>query len=674
MHPEGETGLALFLVDRLELQPAVAGKERQFETLRHSHMLTSIREKTQGWIAAIILGLVTIPFALWGINTYFEGGGRLNVAEVNGVDIGVESYKRTLESQRRSLQQMLGRSVDPRLFDTPEFRQRVLDGLIDELLFVTDVEASGYRVSNAELSRQIRLAPQFQRNGQFDPKLYEALLRSEGLDVTGFEARLRRDALLRQAESGFAQSVIVLPSETQTLLKLQAQQREAKVAVLKPARLRDRIKISAKVIEQEYAANAERYQTPERVRVEYIRLAAVELAKDVRVSEDDVRKILAESIASTAGKEERRASHILIKLSQGADAQAEKAAMAKAQELRAKLLAGADFATLARNNSEDPGSAAQGGDLGFVGRGALAKEFEHTLFKLKKPGELSAPVRTSYGLHLIKLTGVKAAPSAPAMTRIKAEADLRTRKAEERFFELSEKFQNLVYEQSDSLKPAADLLGLKIETSGWLTRAGGGSGIVAEPKIIAAAFDPEVLNQGRNSSSIEVGRNTLVALRIASHEPRKLRPLAEVRGEIEKTLLASALQAEAERLAQEALAKLRVGETFEDVARQYSMDSQASRLYARRAAGIDAQLLGALFKTAHPEGGKPAYGSAVLADGAVAVFALKRVMEPDRPAVVGAEADALRKLMEARRGREYLDSYRSGLRQQAKIKIYKDQL
>jgi peptidyl-prolyl cis-trans isomerase D len=637
-------------------------------------MLTTIREKTQGWIAAIILGLVTIPFALWGINTYFESGGRLNVAEVNGVDISVTAYRRALEDQRRSLQQVLGRAADPRLFDTPEFHQRVLDGLIDEVLISVDIEARGYRVSDAELGRQIRFSPQFQRDGQFDPKLYAALLRNAGLDVAGFEARLRRDVLVRQAESGYAQSAIVTSADLQTLLKLQAQQREATVAVLKPARLRDRVKISAQAVEQEYTANAERYQSPERVRVEYIRLDAADLAKSIQVSEDEVRKAMAEGAASAAGKEERRASHILIKLPQGTDAQADKAAMAKVQALRAKLLAGADFATLARKNSEDPGSAAQGGDLGFVTRGALVKEFEQTLFALKKPGDLSAPVRTTYGLHLIKLTGVKAVPSAPATTRAKVEAEIRARKAEERFFELSEKFHNLVYEQTDSLKPAAEVLGLKIETSGWFTRAGGGSGLVAQPKVIEAAFDPEVLTQGRNSNTIELDRNTLVALRIVAHEPRSQRPLAEVRGEIEKTLLASALQAEAERLAQEALGKLRAGESFEAVVRQYGMDTQATRLFTRKAVGADAQLLAALFKSGYPEGGKPVYGSAVLGDGAVAVFAVKRVTEPEKPATVGAEADALRKLVEARRGREYLESYLGGLRQQAKIKVYKDQL
>ena len=637
-------------------------------------MLSTIKEKTQGWIAGIILGLVTIPFALWGINTYFEGGGRLNVAEVNGVDISVDAYRRALDDQRRSLQQVLGRSADPRQFDTPAFRQRVLDGLIDELLIAADVEAQGYRVSATELGQQIRQAPQFQRDGQFDQKLYAALLRNAGMDARGFEARLRRDFLVRQAESAIARSALVLPSDLEMLLKLEAQQREAVVAVLRPARLRDRVKVSAQAIEQDYAANTARSMTPEQVRVAYIRLAATDLANDMRVSEDEVRKVLADATVGTTAKEERRASHILIKLPSGADAPTEKAAMAKLQGLRAKLLSGADFAALAKQNSEDPGSAVQGGDLGFVGRGALVKEFEQVLFAFKKTGELSAPVRTSYGLHLIKLTGVKTPPAAPVATRAKVEAEIKARKAEERFFELSEKFRNLVYEQPDSLKPAAELLGLKIETSSWFTRAGGASGILATPKLIEAAFDAEVLGQGRNSPAIETSPNTLVALRIAGHEPPRQRPLAEVRAEIEKTLLANALQAEADRLAQDTLGKLRAGESFEAVARQYGLEVQTARTYGRKTAGVEAALLAALFQAMHPEGGRPAYGNVVQADGTVAVFALKRVIEPDKPAIAGAEAETLRRLLEARRGQEYLNSYRSGLRQQAKIKIYKDQL
>jgi peptidyl-prolyl cis-trans isomerase D len=635
-------------------------------------MLSTIREKTQGWIAAIILGLIAIPFALWGINYYFEGG-QLNVADVDGAKISVDQYRRALDDQRRALTQMLGRGADPRLFDTPVFRERVLDGLIDEILITRDVETQGYRVSDAELVRQIRFAPQFQRDGQFDPRLYEALLRNAGMDPRGFEARLRRDVLVRQAESGFVPSAFAMPSDVTALLRLQAQEREAIVALLKPARLRDRVKVSSADIEQEYNARPERYKTAERIRIEYLQLAAGDLAKGVRVGEEELRQAVADASQATGAGEERRASHILVKLDAGADATAEKAAMAKIQGLRAKLVAGADFAQVARQNSEDPGSAAQGGDLGVVGRGVFVKEFEKALYALKKPGELSVPVRTQYGLHLIKLTSIKPGAVAPAVNRARLEAELKARKAEERFFELAEKFHNLVYEQPDSLKPVAEALGLKIETSGWFTRTGQAGGITADPKVIAAAFEPEVLEQGRNSNTLEIAGNTLVALRVTAHEPARLRPLDEVRGEIEKMLTEAALKAEAGRQADEALARLRGGSSLDDVARQFGLEVQAAQRYGRKAK-LEASLLEALFRAAHPEGGKPAYGSVRLGDGTVAVFAVRRVIEPENVATDGPEAQAVRRAVESRRGAEHFAAYRAGLRQQAKVKLYKDQL
>lgn len=635
-------------------------------------MLTTIREKTKGWIAGIILALVTVPFALWGINAYFEGAGRVNVAEVNGTEISVDSYRRNLDEQRRSLQRMFGRGVDPRLFDTPTFRQQVLDSMIDDLLFVGEVENQGYRANSADLARQIRSVPQFQRDGQFDPKLYEALVRNDGRDIRSYEAGLQQNFVLRQAQSGFDESVLLTPSDVESLLKLQAQQREATIAMLRPARLRGRVQVSAADIEQEYQANASRYTTPERVRVEYIRLAASDLSAGIHISEEDVRKAMAETTASLAGKEERRGRHILIKLQSGADAKTEQAAMAKIQTLRAKLVSGADFATLARQNSEDPGSAAQGGDLGFVGRGVMVKEFEQALFALKK-AELSEPVRTSFGLHLIQLTDIKKPSAAPVVARSKLEAELKTRKAEERFFELSEKFNNLVYEQPDSLKPAADTLGLSIQTSDWITRSGG-SEIFANPKLVEAAFDPEVLTQGRNSTVIEIAPNTLIALRIHTHEPPRQRPLTEVRAQIETALIAKASQAEAGRLAEEALGKLRAGQSFDALVKQYGMETQAQRIYGRKTPSVEPSVLTALFKAAHPQSSEAIFGTTTLADGTVALFALKRVIEPAKLDSKDPEAQNLRKLLEARRGREFLESYRTGLRQQAKIKVYKDQL
>ncbi len=637
-------------------------------------MLSTIREKTQGWIAAVILGLIAIPFALWGVNYYFEGGDRLNVAQVNGQDISVESYRRAVEEQRRMLQQTLRRGADLRFLDSPELRERILDGMIDDLLAGTDVEAQGYRIGKTDLAQIIREAPQFQREGKFDPALYNLMLRNNGLDPRAFESQLRRDRTRRQMESAYAQSAILTPSDMATLLKLYAQEREAALAVLGSARLRERIRIGAEAIQQEYQANPERYKTAERVRIEYVRLAADDFSKSVRVSDEELRLALAEAQQGAAGKEGRRASHILVKIAQNADAAAEKAAKTKIDGLRGKLQAGADFAALARQDSDDPGSAAQGGDLGQVARGMLAREFEEALYALKKVGQLSPPVRTSFGYHLIKLTGVESAPALTAAQRAKIEHDLRKQKAEERYYEISERFQNLVYEQSDSLKPAATALGLKVETSPWFGRGETGSGLLANPKVVEAAFDPEVLTQGRNSPAIETAPNTLVSLRVVGHEPSRQRPLADVRGEIERALIGARQQEEVGKLAQEILKHLEQGEALESVARQYAMSHSPARLYGRRATGVDPGMLSALFQAAPPVGGKSTYGSAVLADGSLAVFALRRVVEPEKVKLDGPEADSVRRTLEARRGRELLESHRAELRARAKIKIYKDQL
>jgi len=637
-------------------------------------VLATIREKVQGWIAGIILGLLAIPFALWGINYYFEGG-QVKVAEVNGTDISVDAYRRALDDQKRSLQRMLGGKADARLFDTPEFRARVLDGQIDQILVAADVESAGYRLSDADLASEIRSAPTLQRDGKFDRQLYEQFVRSQGMDARGFENSLRRDFLVRQAQSGYAESVIVTAGDVEQLLKLEAQQREAAYAVLRLAHVRDRVKVSAEAIEQEYQSHADRYSTPERVRIQYLRLDANELAKNIRVSDDEVRQAMADASRSGGTAEQRRASHILVKLPENADADAEavKAATAKLQTLRAKVLAGGDFAALAKQHSEDTGSAAQGGDLGMVGRGAFVKEFEEALFALRKPGDLSGIVRSQYGLHLIKLTGIKRATAAK-VNRAKVEADLKTRKAEERFVELSERFHNLVYEQPDSLKPAAETLGLKIETSGWFTRTGTPQGLTAERKIVDAAFDPEVLEQGRNSPAVELGRNTLIAVRIAEREHARQRPLAEVRTGIEKQLLLQGQQAEAQKLAQAAVGELAGGKRLETVARAYGLEVQSERRYSRKQPGTDGQFLDALFKAAHPEAGKPVFGSTPLADGSYAIFELNNVIEPDKVKTDTAEAAAVRRALNARRGSEYYDNYRAGLRQEAKIKRYKDQL
>jgi len=634
-------------------------------------MLSTIREKTQGWFAGIILGLIAIPFALWGINYYFDGGS-LKVAEVSGIDVSVDQYRRKLDNQRRALQQSLGRNVDPRMLEGEEFKRRVLDGVIDEILINQEISEQGYRVADAELVRQIRSEPQFQRDGQFDPKLYELLLRTAGMEARGFEGRLRNEVLMRQAESGYAQTAIVTDSEVQFLAKLVNQERETELAIMKPASVRQRVKIPADAIEREYNQNPGRYQTEERVRIEYIRLATDDLIKGIQLGRDELQQAVREAEQAQAPREERRASHILIKLPAGADPEAEKAAMARIQGLRAKLLAGGNFADLARKFSEDSGSAKKGGDLGTVPRGMMVGEFEQALYALGKTGDLSAPVRTQYGLHLIKLTALNKSPIAK-VDRNRIERELKARKAEQRFIELSEQFHNLVYEQPDSLRPAAETLGLRIEQSDWFTRTSPPSGIIAVPRVREAAFEADVLEQHRNSQAIEVGTNALVALRILGHEPSRQLPLKEVQNRIEATLLADAQKREADNLAQQMAGKLAAGASLSALAREYGMEVRGKQTLKRKSRETDQALLEAVFKTSRPAG-RPATGAVAMGDGGVAIFAVHRVIEPDKVVADSAEVQALRRMLESHRGRDYFGNYRAGLRQQAKVKVYKDQL
>ena len=438
-------------------------------------MLTAIREKTQGWIAGIILGLLAIPFALWGVNSYFETDAKLIVARVGDQDIGVNEYKNALEEQRRSLQQMYGRGLNPKMLDSPEFKLRTLDDLIDQALLAQDAQAQGYRIGNAELARRIAAISFFQRAGRFDQQAYTAALRTAGLNARGFEERMRREAMVKQAVDGFAYSTLVTKSDTEALLRLETQARQAAYVIIKPQQYIGTVVATATEIDDYYAANRDKFKTPERVRIDYIRFSAADINGKIQISEEDLQKAYAQDIERYTTPEQRRASHVLIRVAEGPDSDAK--ALQKIQELRKQLVSGADLAVLAKKHSEDPGSATKGGDLGYVTRnGSMVKEFEDVLFGLKK-GELSQPVRTSYGYHLIKLVDLKPlARKSYKEVRADIESALRTHKAEEQFYELSEKLRNLA-----SSSPTAS--NRRPKPSGSVSRRAIGSPAVAAREL-----------------------------------------------------------------------------------------------------------------------------------------------------------------------------------------------
>ncbi len=629
-------------------------------------MLSAIREKTQGIIATIILSLVIIPFALWGTYSYFEGSSNVNVATVDGTDISQQAY-------RLALDRLLASNIKPEILQSPEFKRQVLDNLIEQTLLVQNGIEQGYRVGDAELARMIREEPAFKRDDHFDPALYQAVLRREGLNEQSFEQRLRTVQISSQIETGFRESALPLASEKDTLLRLWLQQREFEYIVVGPARFISSTQVSEDAIKQYYESHPDAFKTPEQVRVAYIELSVADLARDYQPTEEQLHKTFTEEQARYSTPDLRRISHILIEVPSGASKEDEEKALEKARTIEKKLRADGDFATLAKENSADSATAAKGGDLGTVEPGALPKALEDAVKKLK-PGEITEPVRTSFGYHIAKLTEYT---PGTHKTFEQARADvaklLRDRRAEEQFYEKVEQLSNLAYEHPESLAPAAERLGLKISQSDWFSREGG-QGIAANPKIVEAAFSPEVLHDARNSEAIELAQDKLVTLRMIDHREASRKPLADVRGEIQTLLQKQQAQESASKLGSEIYAKLREGQSLAELAKANSLNLEQAQISRINPKTVDRRLVTAVFKARVPQADKPVFGEVDLQANGRAVFAIKSVKEG-----VPSEADAslvrrAESVLQQRRGAELYRDYLSRLRETADIKIYADNL
>lgn len=635
-------------------------------------MLQRIREKIEGWFATLILGLITVPFALWGINSYFDGDSKIHVADVNGTKISADNYRNALDQQRRSIQEYLGKNFQPSLVDNPEFKQRVVEQLALEVLVTQAAHEQGYRVSDGQLAQLIKEDPSFQRDGKFDPALYQALLRRSGRDARGMEAGLRDNLIKRQFAAGFGETAILANADVNALIGLLDQKREIGYVTFSPESFAAKVSLAPDAAEAHYRAQVEQYTRPERVRVEYLVLSAHELAAKLKPSEDDLRKAYNEDSARFSTPEQRRASHILFNLP--ATAAEQQQALAKIEAIRTQALSGTDFAQLAKQHSQDVGSSGNGGDLGLIERGLFHPEFERAALALKA-GEVSKPVRTKDGYHLIKITALKPeVRKSFAEVRDVIDKELRKRLAEEQFFEMSERFRTLTFEQADSLQPAAQALGLKIAQSDWFTRDGG-TGIAADRKVVEAAFDPELRSQGRNSNTLELADNSLVVIRALAHEPAVERPFSEVRADIEQTLRREAARSAAARAGEDLLAALNGGGDLSVLAKQQGLKPLTPKPFARhQTAGLDPKLVEAVFKAARPADGRPVHGGIELQNGGYAVFSLRRV-EPGNPEQADPKVKAqARQMLNERRGAGLYNDYRSALRKQASVKINADKL
>jgi peptidyl-prolyl cis-trans isomerase D len=637
-------------------------------------MLTEIRSRATGWIAWFIVILITIPFALWGINSYFEGVDAITVASVNGEDIDQQTYRYALEDQRSRLSRVFGSNVDPNLGNSPEFKKRVVNGLIDKILLSTDADVRGYRVSNEQLNQFIQSVPQFQREGKFAPDLYESAVRTQGFQLGDFERRLRQQHIVDQIRIGFTDSEFVTEADLESLLRLVLQHREFDYTVIRPQQFVDQIEITDADIEKRYQENPELYQRPEKIKVQYVRLAVADLANGITPREDELRQAYESGQARYLAPEQRRVSHILIAVKQDSDEETRNAALEEARSLTEQARSGVDFGGLAKQHSDDPGSAAKGGDLGVIAEGVMVKPFEDAAYQLQE-GEVSDPVKTRFGYHVIKITELVPESVKPfAEIRDQIEQEERKRLAEVQFIEQAETFRNLAYEQPDRLEPVAEELGLSLQTSDWFS-AETGTGVAENRRIRDAAFGDDVFVEGLNSETIEVDVNTLVVLRKLESRPAAQIPLAEVRDQIEQTLIQERARERVTQLGGELLDMLQQGSAWDALIQEQGLEvAQSSQARFEQTSTPSREVVEAVFESQRPKAGEPVYGGVATAAGDYALFQLRSVEDGD-PAKVDKEVvDRYRSVLSRRRGYDYFLSYQDGLRTAADIKIFQDQL
>ncbi len=611
-------------------------------------------------VLQIILGMIVISFAFWGVESYRSGFDSSRVvAEVGGITISQQEFARAMAQQRERLTEMLGRSVDPATLDTPAMRRELLDGMISQRVLALYAARRNLQVSDEQLREAIAGIPAFHEGGKFSLAQYRALLQAQNLTEAQFESDMRSDLLMQQLSAGVADSAFVAKNVARRFAEAREQKREVAQFTVSPKEFRGKVKIAPDAVEAYYKANQREFESPEQVRVEYVVLSRDLLAERETVSPEEIKSIYEQSFASRYRERE--------------------AVRAKIEELLAEARKNPDgFAELAKRHSQDPGSAPQGGDLGFFGRGAMVKPFEDAAFKLKE-GEISPVVESEFGFHIIKLTGkrkgdgdaeersashilLNAPQGAKSFEDAKPEIEdqIKRQRLAKKFAESAESFSNIAYEQPDSLKPLIDRFQLKAQTSDWLTRdADGGKGPLDGARARAALFTDDVLKNKRNSEVVEIAPGELMAARVIEHKPAAMRPLEAVRDEIVRLLTEQEARALAQKAGEAMLAALRAGKPVD-------VKWPAAKLVSREDPnGLEAWSLAAVFRADTAK--LPAYAGLGAGEQGYALFRISSVTDPR---TIDDQKLAVSQFGLARQeATEDFQAFVAGLRERTKIEI-----
>ena len=613
----------------------------------------------------VIMVIATLPFLFWGIDSYRNPSGEDYVALVAGEKIHRQEFDQALRAQQETMRETMGDSFNVTVLDDPEVRISVLEGLIQQRLLNREAARIGLTVLDFQLVEVIQDISMFQQDGKFSNQLYKELLRNQGMDAVMFESRVRQDMMRQQVIDAYTKNGFISNTVAKNIIRLSEEKREISRVEIQPEQFLSQIKPNNDAIKSYYDSHQTKFRQPEQVRVEYLVLSVDGLAKEVQVSTDETIRYFDEHKAEFGQVEERQASHILLSAPTTASDADKAAAHAKAEELLSQIKQSPEsFADLARQYSQDAGSADKGGDLGFFARGTMDKVFEDEIFQMEVE-EIRGPVQTDFGFHIIKLSAIKAGEIVN-FDRVKnqVEEKLRKQKAGKEFGEMAEEFRNMVYEQSDSLQPAAEAFRLPIQQSGWISRKEGKPSYFTNGKLLQAIFSEDSIKNKRNTESIEVTPDTLITARVLDHRPAAMRSITVVREEITKLV---ARQQATDRAVKEGREKLERLQNGEKNVVEWSPTQQVSR---NEPQGIDYEILRSIFKTRST--GLPVYTGIINPQGGFSLIRISDVIEsapPDEKKI-----KVFSRQMQQIFAQEELSSYLTAIKQRSDVTVRKERI
>lgn len=623
--------------------------------------MEAFRGMVKGWLGKSILGLIVFGLAALGLESYFGNGGKVIAVKVNGTEILQHEVDQLVDRQRQQVLAQMGEKANPASLDMVRLRKDVLNGAISRELLTQQAKKAGYLISDATVYKLIREVPAFQEGGKFSQARYEQMLRQIGESPASYPARAKQELAYSLLIAGIGQSGFVTSAELDHLSSLDAQKRDIHLAMIPGGRYLADITVSDEEVKKSYQANPSRFTTQETVALDYISIKRDDFIAQAVPTEDDLKARYEEKVKSSAANEQRQAQHILITV----DAKTKEAdALKKVQDIAKRAQAGEDFGKLAKEFSQDPGSVAQGGNLGLTARGQFVPEFDKALFSLKE-GEISEPVKTQYGYHLIKLNRIQV-PEVPSYASLKPELEheVRLAKADELYADQVEKLDAAVYEASD-LKEPAEKFRHSIASTEAFTRTGG-AGLAGNPKVLDAAFSDDLLKDGKNSQGIALADGSTVWLRVKSHEPARLKPLEEITTSVRNNLMIEKAGAKAKAVAEAIARSLAEGKPLAEVATSEKITWQDMPDTTRRTPVPLPEILRVAYRLPRPAAGRLS-ADIFAAGSSYVVVAVSKVTEG--ASLPGADAAQMRNVLSENRSQQEFQDYVRSLRENGKVVV-----